>query len=110
MTDSVIAEANGASSNSESNDARWTWARGGSALVSAISGEMLTVQSTVAYPPGAPLVAQSDNQVTFEMKVRTCRKLPSGEFEISGKLVNAPRPLRERLACAVARNTPPSNS
>jgi len=86
----------------ESNDARWTWARGGSACVVTLQGEMLTVHSTVAFPPGAPLVAQSDNHVTFEMKVRTCRKLASGAFEISGKLVNAPRQLRERLAAALA--------
>lgn len=82
-------------------DARWTWTRGGTASVSAIDGDALTVCSTAAYPPGAPLTAVSDNRVTFEMKVRTCRKLASGEFELLGKLVNATRPLREQLAAAV---------
>lgn len=83
-------------------DTDWTWVRGGQAQVAATDGTSLTVHSTVAYPPGAPLVANSVTRVTFEMKVRSCRKLPSGQFEITGKLVNATRPLRDRLVGALA--------
>lgn len=82
-------------------DTIWTWAQGGNAHVVSMDGEALTVHSSAAYPPGAPLRALSANQVTFEMKVRTCRKMASGAFEISGKLVNATRPLRELLTAAV---------
>jgi hypothetical protein len=101
MTDSQAADAN-ATLDPRAGDARWTWARGGSASVASIDGDGLVVHSTVAFPPGAPLVALSDNRVTFEMKVRTCRKLATGAFEIAGKLVNATRPLREQLIAAVA--------
>lgn len=82
-------------------DTEWTWTRGGNATVCSSDGNSVTVHSTLAFPPGAPLVALSACQTTFEMKVRTCRKLASGYFEISGKLVNATRPLRERLVAAV---------
>jgi hypothetical protein len=101
MTDSFSAEAN-VNLDSRAGDSVWSWARGGNASVTSIDGDALTVHSTVAFPPGAPLSALSANRVTFEMKVRTCRKLPSGAFEISGKLVNATRPLREKLIAAVA--------
>lgn len=83
----------------------WTWARGGTAVVARTDGNTLTTHSTVAYPPGAPLLATTGNHELYEMKVRTCKKLPSGAFELSGKLVNATRPTRERLVSAVrARN------
>lgn len=89
-------------SDPRAGDTIWTWVRGGSARVVSMEGEALTVHSTAAFPPGAPLSALSANHVTFEMKVRTCRKLASGAFEITGKLVNATRPLRELLLAAVA--------
>lgn len=82
-------------------DAIWTWQRGGSATVINLDGDSLTVHSTVAFPPGAPLSALSQNRLTFEMKVRTCRKLQLGMFEITGKLVNATRSRREQLNSAV---------
>lgn len=104
MTDSESSANSTATTDPRAGDATWNWIRGGSAVVTHIEGDALVVHSTVAYPPGAPLAATSRNDVEFEMKVRTCRKLPSGAFEISGKLVNATRPLRERLVAAVAAN------
>lgn len=103
MTDSFSADAI-VDLDPKAADSVWSWVRGGNANVVSIEGDALTVHSTVAFPPGAPLAALSANRVTFEMKVRTCRKLPSGAFEISGKLVNATRPLREKLTVAVAAN------
>lgn len=88
-----------------SGDTDWTWVRGGQARVVATDGVSLTVHSSIAYPPGAPLVANSATRVTFEMKVRSCRKLPTGQFEITGKLVNATRPLREQLVQALVLNS-----
>ena len=80
----------------------WTWERGGTASVVALEDGALLLRSTVAYPPGAPLIAKSADGVTFEIKVRSCKKLASGPYEISGKLVNATRELRETLAAALA--------
>lgn len=82
----------------------WTWERGGTASVVAVTDGALVLWSTVAYPPGAPLIAKSAVGVTFEIKVRSCKKSASGPYEISGKLVNATRELRETLAAAVARH------
>jgi hypothetical protein len=82
---------------------RWTWNRGGTAIVVRLDEQALVVHSSVAYPPGAPLVATSAEGQVFEMKVRSCRKLPTESFEVSGKLVNATRPVRELLWSAVAR-------
>lgn len=80
---------------------QWNWQRGGHAVVVDSDGVTLTVHSTTAYPPGAPLNATSTSGVAFEMKVRSCKKLPAGTFEITGKLVNATRPLRASLIEAV---------
>ncbi len=70
-------------------------------MVRVSDGLTLTVHSTVPYPPGAPINATSASGVPFEIKVRSCRKLTSGSFEITGKLVNATRPLRETLVAAI---------
>lgn len=80
---------------------QWTWQRGGNAVVVDSDGVTLTVHSTIAYPPGAPLNAISQSGVAFEMKVRSCKKSTAGTFEITGKLVNATRPLRATLVAAV---------
>lgn len=85
---------------------RWTWNRGGNATVVRLDEQALIVHSSVAYPPGAPLVATSAAGQVFEMKVRSCRKLPTELFEVSGKLVNATRPVRELLVSAVRASQP----
>lgn len=81
----------------------WTWERGGTASVVALEDGSLVLWSTAAYPPGAPLIAKSKAGVKFEIKVRSCKKTAAGPYEITGKLVNATRELRETLAAAVAR-------
>lgn len=81
----------------------WTWQRGGSATVVRVDGLHVEVHSTTPYPPGAPLVARSNSGTSFEVKVRGCRKLPSGAFAISGSLVNLTRDLRVALSDALTR-------
>lgn len=82
---------------------RWTWSRGGQASVVAVDGLFITLQSTAAYPPGAPLSAEAESGHAFELKVRGCRRHRTrpDQFEIDGKLVNAARETREQLHAAV---------
>lgn len=86
-----------------SNELLWTWQRGGSATVVRVDGLQIEVHSTAPYPPGAPLIARSNAGTTFEVKVRGCRKLQSGDFAISGSLVNLTRDLRTALTDALAK-------
>lgn len=80
----------------------WEWSRGGRAQVMRVDGAFVTVHSTAAFPPGAPLTAVAKGGHQFEMKVRGCRKLSlqPDTFEIDGKLFNLSKESREHLRAA----------
>lgn len=86
----------------------WTWQRGGTATLVRIDGLHIEVHSSTPYPPGAPLHASSQAGTQFEIKVRGCRKLPTGVFAITGSLVNLTRDARLQLSAALAEKSEPA--
>jgi hypothetical protein len=80
----------------------------GTANIVAIDGERVGLLSTRAAAPGCPLAANMmEDGALVRVKVHRCRK--QGErFLIEGRLIDATRPLRERLATLVATNDAPS--
>lgn len=75
-----------------------TWTGGGEADVSACEDDRVALLSTVASAPGSrPEGALSDGRA-FRMKVHRCRRTADGRFEIEGRLLDAPRALRDDLA------------
>jgi hypothetical protein len=87
---------------SSHRDLTWTWQRGGTAKVVRVDGLQIEVHSSTPYPPGAPLIASNNTGTNFEIKVRSCRVLSTGEFSINGSLVNLTRDLRALLVQALA--------
>ncbi len=82
------------------------WATGGDARLTALDGERIRLRSTSAFAPGA---RPSGNLVACEratgaevrIKVHRCRKVDDG-FELEGRLIDATRELRARLAALAA--------
>ena len=51
-----------------------------------------------AAPPGRPLSGTTEPpEAPIQIKVKGCRRLGSGEFEIVGRFVSLPRETRERV-------------
>jgi len=90
---------------------RWLLEKGGEARVVETDGDFITLESTRAFPPGAPLVARSEGTGEapghdYRVKVRGSRRVSEGLFRVEGRLVNLSRPERERLLGSVG---PPTN-
>jgi hypothetical protein len=73
--------------------------RGGSARLVALEGELVTISSSNAAPPGTPLEASFED-ATYRIKVRSCRRTdedPERPFRIEGRFQNLSREARARL-------------
>jgi hypothetical protein len=102
----MTSPLNSPSTVNPSNVLVWSWERGGTATVVRVDGLHVEVHSSTPYPPGAPLIAANEQGTRFEIKVRGCRKLPSGQFAITGSLVNLTRDLRVQLLAALQPSEP----
>jgi len=75
------------------------WAKGGDATFVAIDGDRVTVDSSLSSPPGSlidgTLVNGGD---AIRIKVRGCKKTEGERFRIEGRILDASRDLRTRLA------------
>ncbi|MBE7478374.1 MAG: hypothetical protein HS104_00055 [Polyangiaceae bacterium] len=77
----------------------FTWAGGGSARLLTTNGDLVTLLSSSAWPPGTPLEGDFEGS-TYRVKVRSCKR--SGEdpelaFRIEGRFQNLTREQRERV-------------
>ncbi len=73
--------------------------KGGHAELVETDGDSVVVVSTAPSPPGSPLEG-SEAGVTFQIKVRSCRRVGPEEparFRIEGRWVNLSRAQRERV-------------
>ena len=76
------------------------WQKGGEADVVSVEGEALVVRSTVPAPPGARLDGKltAEPEAAVRMKSHGSKKEEDGSFTIKGRLLDATRELRERIA------------
>ena len=83
--------------------AHLAWAKGGTADIVAIADDAIEVRSTTSAPPGARLDAQTvgEPQVAVKIKSHGSRKDADGTFLLKGRLLDANRELRDRLAALV---------
>ncbi len=81
-------------------EASLRWEKGGTAWVVGLSGEAITLRSTHPAPPGARLDGELTEQpaTKVRVKVQSCKRGDDGIFEIRGRLVDATRALREKVA------------
>jgi hypothetical protein len=78
---------------------RWILDKGGEARVIETDGDRITLETTRAFPPGAPLLAHVEGSAeAYRVKVRSCKRTPDDTlFRVDGRLVNLSREQRERL-------------
>lgn len=76
------------------------WTKGGTADIVEIADDVVEVRSTTSAPPGARLEARTvaEPVVAVKMKSHGSRKDTDGSFLIKGRLLDANRELRDRLA------------
>jgi hypothetical protein len=74
------------------------WAKGGDAVIVAIDGDRVTVDSSLSSPPGSLIDGTLLNGGdAIRIKVRGCKK-HEDRFRIEGRILDASRDLRARLA------------
>lgn len=76
------------------------------ALLSAISGDRLTLLSGASAPPGAPVHLVTPLSV-FEGRVRSCQRNADARYVLELRLVNLSKRAREELSAFMARSRPP---
>lgn len=81
---------------------RWALDKGGEARVLESDGDHVSLESSRAFPPGAPLLAKGEGTgEPYRVKVRACRRTSETTFYVDGRFVSLPREARERLLAAL---------
>ena len=75
------------------------WAKGGDANIVAIDGDRVTLDSSLSSPPGSLVEGTLVNDGgSIRITVRGCKKTEGERFRIEGRILDASRDLRTRLA------------
>lgn len=82
-----------------------TWAKGGTADFTLVDDDNVTLRSTTPSPPGARLEGTliGDPPTGVKVKVHGSKREEDGSFTLRGKLLEATRGLRDRVASLVSR-------
>lgn len=76
-----------------------TWAKGGHAAVVRVEGDAIELRSTTSAPPGARLEAVlTETGAPVKIKSHGTHKEADGSFTLKGRLIDATRELRDKLA------------
>lgn len=79
------------------------WAKGGHAEIVSLEGEQIVLRSTTSAPPGARLDATlASSGEAVKIKSHGTHKESDGSFTLRGRLLDARRELRERIASLLA--------
>ena len=76
------------------------WAKGGHAQVLKIEDDAIVLRSTTSAPPGARLEARLGGEPSTLVKLKShgTHREADGSFTLKGRLIDATRDLREKLA------------
>jgi hypothetical protein len=74
-----------------------TWENGGAAELLSLSGDWFVVLSNTPQAPGKPWRGTVASGAFVGLKVKTCKKQPSGLFVIEGPAFNLTKEGREEL-------------
>jgi len=88
----------------ELRDPHLTWAKGGTASFLTVKDDAVTLRSSIPSPPGSRLDATfaSDPPTAVKIKIHTSKLEPDGTFMLKGRVLEATRALRDRLATLVS--------
>jgi hypothetical protein len=80
------------------------WAKGGEARVATVAVDAIVLRSTVPSPPGSRIegLLEGEPPATVRVKVHASKRQPAGDFLIEGRLLDATREVRARLAAAAS--------
>jgi len=83
------------------------WLKGGTAAFLVVVDDAVTLRSTTPSPPGSRIEATliSDPTATVKVKIHGSKQAPDGSFTLRGKLLEANRALRDRVASLVQGST-----
>ena len=81
------------------------WDRGGEANVVSFEAGAIVLRSTTPAPPGVRIegVLTGEPAVRLRVKVHASKKQAEGEFVDAGRLIDATREVKERLAGLAGR-------
>ena len=84
-----------------------TFVKGGSASFVLVADDAVTLRSTIPSPPGSRLAASlvTDPTVVVKIKIHGSKLDADGSFTLRGKLLEANRALRDRIASLAASRT-----
>ncbi len=84
-----------------------TFLKGGTASFLLVADDAVTLRSTIPSPPGSRLEATlvSEPPLAVKIKIHGSKLDPDGTFTLRGKLLEANRGLRDRIASLVAAGT-----
>jgi hypothetical protein len=76
------------------------WAKGGTARFLLVADDAVTLASTIPSPPGSRLdgTLVAEPPAPVKIKIHGSKLDPSGTFTLRGKLLEANRALRDRIA------------
>ncbi|MBX3207924.1 MAG: hypothetical protein KF764_22955 [Labilithrix sp.] len=76
------------------------WAKGGHAQIVSVVGDAIVLRSTTPAPPGARLEATLAGEPAAAVKLKShgTHREGDGSFTLKGRLIDATRELRDRLA------------
>jgi len=85
-----------------------SWSKGGHAEVVRVEGDAIVLRSTTSAPPGARLEAKlaSDPPAPVKIKSHGTHREEDGSFTLKGRLIDATRDLRDRLATLASTRAP----
>ena len=81
-----------------------TFAKGGSASFVVVADDAVTLRSSIPSPPGSRLEGTlvAEPAAAVKIKIHGSKLDPDGTFTLRGKLLEANRALRDRIASLVA--------
>jgi hypothetical protein len=84
--------------------AHFAWSKGGEGTFVSVADDDVVLRSSTPAPPGARVEGRllPEPQAPIKVKSHGSKREADGWFTIRGRLLDAPRELRDRLAALVA--------
>lgn len=79
------------------------------AVLVSLEGEQVVIRSSLASAPGSRPTVILPNGTRLRAKIHRCRRIDD-KFQLSGRMLDMSRPVRERLVADVAEHDTPASS
>lgn len=87
-----------------------TWDKGGTASVVSLEGDAIVLSSSIPSPPGSRLSGtMAEGRGELRVKVHASKKQEDGSFRLEGRVIDATRDVRAKIAALVAEKAHSGN-